>query len=317
MKTLISNNHYIFDTVTLENRRKLFNASGTFKHLRTCPIKSLTYHSENSLVIRDEEGGWCLGDWCPLVEPMEIPIPYVNSCFFMKILEMLIELAPVAGHCEHIEEYRMLRDSIGQAIRQNYFDPETGHYARNIQGADAYALWVGLAGSEAAAKLARHYNELGHFDTGFLCTDVLAEVLCRYGHIDTLLKLLESEDMGSYLYMKRHGATTIWENWGRGNSEDHPMIGASVRQLFSSILGIGQSERSAGFAELRIAPQIPQDLPWASGRIRIPAGELAVTWKKDTDHVNFHIELPENTSARFIYGGQECILSQPVSDLTF
>ena len=280
-------------------------------------VEYLKSHSENSLVVREEEGGWCLGDWCPLVEPMEIPIPYVNSCFFMKILEMLIELAPVAGHCEHIEEYRMLRDSIGQAIRQNYFDPETGHYARNIQGADAYALWVGLAGSETAAKLARHYDELGHFDTGFLCTDVLAEVLCRYGHIDTLLKLLESEDMGSYLYMKRHGATTIWENWGRGNSEDHPMFGACVRQLFSSILGIGQSERSAGFAELRIAPQIPQDLPWASGSIRIPAGEVAVTWKKDTDHVNFHIELPENTSARFIYGGQECILSQPVSDLTF
>ena len=279
-------------------------------------VEYLKAHSEDGLVVREEEGGWCLGDWCPLTEPMEIPIPYVNSCFFMKILEMLMELAPVAGHCEHIEEYRNLRESIAQAIRQHYFDVETGHYAQNIQGADAYALWVGLSGEETAAQLARHYDDLGYFDTGFLCTDILVEVLCKYGHIDTVLKLLESEDMGSYLYMKRHGATTIWENWGRGNSEDHPMFGACVRQLFSSILGIGQSGDSAGFADLRIAPQIPRNLPWASGSIRIPAGDVAVAWKKNADHISFHVELPENTTATFVYDGNECTLTHPVNDLT-
>lgn len=280
-------------------------------------VEYLKSHSENGLVVREEEGGWCLGDWCPLDEPMEIPIPYVNSCFFMKILEMLVELAPVAGHSEHIGEYEALRQTIGQAIRRDYFDPDAGSFAQNIQGADAYALWVGLAGEETARKLACHYDGLGHFDTGFLCTDVLAEVLCQYGHIDTLLKLLESEDMGSYLYMKRHGATTIWENWGRGNSEDHPMFGACVRQLFSSILGIGQADGSAGFTELRIAPQIPRNLPWASGSIRIPAGEVTVAWKKEENHIHFHIELPENTSARFIYGGIEHPMSPGVNDLTF
>lgn len=280
-------------------------------------VEYLKNHSENHLVVREEERGWCLGDWCPLDEPMEIPIPYVNSCFFMKILEMLAELAPIAGHSEHIEEYNTLRETIAQAIRREYFDPATGRYAGGIQGADAYALWVGLAGKETADRLACYYDELGHFDTGFLCTDVLVEMLCRYGHIDTVLKLLESEDRGSYLYMKRHGATTIWENWGRGNSEDHPMFGACVRQLFSAILGIGQREGSAGFEDLRIAPQIPRDLPWASGSIPIPAGDVAVSWKKDENRVHFHIELPENTSATFVYGGSEHHLTQAVNDLTF
>ena len=278
-------------------------------------VEYLKNHSESGLVVREEEGGWCLGDWCPLDEPMEIPIPYVNSCFFMKSLEMLAELAPVAGHSEHTEEYLALRQTIGQAIRRDYFNPETGHYANNLQGADAYALWVGLAGEETAAKLARQYAELGHFDTGFLCTDILVEGLCRYGHIDTVLKLLESEDRGSYLYMKRHGATTIWENWGRGNSEDHPMFGACVRQLFSSILGIGQGESSAGFADLRIAPQIPADLPWASGSIRIPAGDVAVSWKKEENRIRFHIELPENTAATFICGDHRQTLTDTVTDL--
>lgn len=279
-------------------------------------VEYLKNHSENGLVVREEEGGWCLGDWCPLDEPMEIPIPYVNSCFFMKILEMLTELAPVAGHREHIEEYEALRQVIGQAIRRDYFDPETGSYVGGIQGADAYALWVGLSGEETARKLACRYDALGHFDTGFLCTDILVEVLCRYGHIDTVLKLLESEERGSYLYMKRHGATTIWENWGRGNSEDHPMFGACVRQLFSSILGIGQSETSAGFGDLRIAPQIPKNLPWARGSIRIPGGEAAVAWKKEENRIHFHIEVPEGIPAVFVYGNREYPLTQSVSDFT-
>lgn len=278
-------------------------------------VDYLKNHSENGLVVREEDRGWCLGDWCPLTEPMEIPIPYVNSCFFMKILEMLSALAPVAGHSEHIEEYDALRREIGQAICRDYFDSGSGHYAANIQGADAYALWVGLAGEDTALELARCYDEMGHFDTGFLGTDILVEVLCKYGHIDTVLKLLESEDVGSYLYMKRHGATTIWENWGRGNSEDHPMFGACVRQLFSSILGIGQS--GAGFSDLRIAPLIPKSLPWASGSIRTPAGDAAVAWKKDDGHISFHLELPEGIPAVFVYDGTEYRLTQAVTDLIF
>ena len=297
---------------------KMFGDDGTvaqcYEPMRRW-VDYLKNHSKNSLVVREEERGWCLGDWCPLVEPIEIPIPYVNSCFFMKILEMLSELASVAGHSEHIEEYDALRREIGQAIRRDYFDPETGHYAENVQGADAYALWVGLAGEDTALELARHYDEMGHFDTGFLGTDILVEVLCKYGHIDTVLKLLESEDVGSYLYMKRQGATTIWENWGRGNSEDHPMFGACVRQLFSSILGIGQN--GAGFRDLRIAPLIPQNLPWASGSIRTPAGNVAVAWKKEEDRIHFHLELPKGIPAVFVYGNTEYLLTQAVTDLVF
>ena len=278
-------------------------------------VAYLKAHSENGLIVREEEGGWCLGDWCPLVEPVQIPTAYVNSCFFIKILEMMAEIAPVVGHGEHMAEYNELRQSIARAIRRDYFDPETGRYLDNVQGADAYALWVGLAGADTAAEMAQRYDALGHFDTGFLCTDILMEMLCQYGHIDTALKLLESEDMGSYLYMKRHGATTIWENWSHGSSDDHPMFGACARQLFSSILGIGQPAGSAGYRELRIAPRIPTNLPWASGSLRIPAGEVSVAWRKEADQIHFRITLPRDTAAVFAYGGSEYSLTQQNTDL--
>lgn len=278
-------------------------------------IEYLKAHSENGLIVREEEGGWCLGDWCTLVEPVQIPTAYVNSCFFLKILEMLTEIAPVVGHSEHIPEYVELRESITQAIRRDYFNPETGCYLNNLQGADAYALWVGLAGEDTARNMAQRYDELGHFDTGFLGTDILMEMLCKFGHIDTALKLLESEELGSYLYMKRQGATTIWENWGHGSSDDHPMFGACVRQLFSSILGIDQKASSVGYQELRIAPQIPAALRWVNGSMQLPAGKVSVNWKKDISQIHFYITVPQN--AVFVYGDKELSLTPGTAELTF
>jgi alpha-L-rhamnosidase len=117
--------------------------------------------------------------------------------------------------------------------------------------------------------------------------------------------------------MKRCGATTIWENWGRGNSENHPMFGACVRQLFSSILGIGQEDGTAGYRQLRIAPQIPKDLPRASGSLRLPAGETAVAWKKEADKIHFHISIPQNITATFVYGGNEYPLTETDNNFTF
>jgi alpha-L-rhamnosidase len=280
-------------------------------------VDYLKAHSEKGLVVREEERGWCLGDWCPLEEPILLPEAYVNSCYFIKILQMLENIAPVVNRSEDAAEYAALRESIAASIRRDYFDPETGTYLNNIQGADAYALWAGLAGSDTARDMALRYDKLGHFDTGFLGTDILMEMLCKYGHIDTALKLLESEEPGSYLYMKRCGATTIWENWGRGNSENHPMFGACVRQLFSSILGIGQEDGAAGYRQLRIAPQIPKDLPRASGSLRLPAGETAVAWKKEAGKIHFHISIPQNITATFVYGGNEYPLTETDNNFTF
>ena len=39
-------------------------------------------HSEKGLVVREEEGGWCLGDWCfPASEEKEqLPEAFINTC---------------------------------------------------------------------------------------------------------------------------------------------------------------------------------------------------------------------------------------------
>ena len=272
-------------------------------------VEYLKAHSENGLIVREEEGGWCLGDWCYLVSPDQLPEPYINSCFFLKILEMLSEIATAIGHTEDIAEYDALRHTIEDAIRRDYYNAETDCYLGNQGGVDAYALWVGMTGEKTAAEMAARYDALGHFDTGFLGTDILVEMLCKYNHIDTVLKLLESEELGSYLYMKRGGATTIWENWNHGASDNHPMFGACVRQLFSSILGIKQPDTSVGYQVLRIAPQIPKALPWAEGSLTLPCGKVSVRWEKQADEILFRICIPQGVPATFCFSGKELPLA--------
>ena len=46
---------------------------------------------------------------------------------------------------------------------------------------------------------------------GFFGTDILFDVLLRNGKVDLAYALMSGEKMGSYLWMKRQGATTLYE----------------------------------------------------------------------------------------------------------
>ena len=275
-------------------------------------IKYLLSRMDNGLVVREEVKGWCLGDWCTL-EKCEIPEPYVNTYYFIKSLRMLTEIAHILGKDEDIAYFAELDQKSCEAMIANYRG-EDGHFCGGIQGSDAYAVDIELDGAEQAAQmaadLAEKYDTMGYFDTGFLCTGILADVLFRYGHADTMFRLWESEKPGSFLYMKRRGATTIWEHWtDEKNSHNHPMFGGCSSHLFSSILGITQEQDSVGFEKLVIAPQVPQKLQKASGSVVIAAGEVSVAFEQVGSRVIFDIVLPEGKTAAFKFGAVELKLN--------
>ena len=255
-------------------------------------ISYLLSHSESGLVTSEDKDGWCLGDWASL-EKMEIPEPYVNSCYFVKNLLLLEEMANLIGKGDDIPYYQSLRKSTEKAIVDTYYNAQSGHFADGIQGADAFAVWCGLAGKETAQKLAERYSELQYFDTGFLCTDILCEVLCDYGYTDVFLSLLESEKLGSFLYMKRHGATTIWEYFIGKCSHNHPMFGACTRQLFKSVLGIRQREGTAGYCDVIINPVKTTRALKVSGSIDTPNGTISVSLDTTTEKPIVKVNAPD------------------------
>ena len=255
-------------------------------------ISYLLSHTENGLVTSEDPGGWCLGDWASL-DKMEIPEPYVNSCYFVKNLLLLEEMAALIGKNDDIPYYQELRAIAEKAIVDTYYDAATGHFAGGGQGCDAFAVWCGLAGEETVKMLAQEYTELEYFNTGFICTDILCEVLCNYGYTDVFLSLLKSEKRGTFLYMKRQGATTIWEYFSGMSSNNHPMFGACARQLFQSVLGIRQRKGTAGYTDVIINPVKTTRGLKASGSIVTPNGVIAVSLDTTGEKPIVQVDAPQ------------------------
>lgn len=254
-------------------------------------LEYLDSRSENGLVVREEEGGWCLGDWLTL-EPIRISVPYVNTCCLVKMIRTVEEIARLLGRNSDLPLLAQKRARAEAAIRRTFYDASTAHYDVGDQGADAYAVWCGLEGPDMAERVSQFYNELGHFDTGFVGTDVLLDVLFRFGHADTAIRLLQSREMGSFLYMKDHGATTLWENWNGAESHNHPMFGAGARQLFEGVLGIRQREGTAGWREVTLQPCVPKGHR-VSGSLLTPVGRLSVTVDCTGGKPEMTVEAPE------------------------
>jgi len=259
---------------------------------------------ENQLVTREESGGWCLGDWCTL-EKTVLPEPFVNTYFYIKCLQIMEKIASVLGETEEIGKFSSKAKEFKQALVNTYFSSETGDFCSNVQGANAYGLDIGLGDERTLCNLTAHYKKLGHFDTGFLGTDILLDVLFRNGQKDLAYELLNSRELGSFLYMKDRGATTLWEDWHGRDSHDHPMFGACARQLFTSVLGICQAEDAAGYRNLVICPQIPQKMQYAKGSIETETGTISVFWHKEEDQIHFELQIPEGTAGVFRYGTEE------------
>ena len=247
------------------------------------------------LVVGEEKGGWCLGDWAAL-DRVEIPEAFVNTVLFIRYLDMLQEAAPLVDRQDDALEFGMLQAACRRAVTERYYDADTGSFCEGIQGADAYGLYAGLGDERTLANLVERYDALDHFDTGFIGTDVLMDVVLSHGAVELAYKLLCSEQCGSFLYMKRHGATTLWEHWDGTESHDHPMFGGCVRQLYEGFLGIRQAYGTGGYTDITVNPKLPEKMSYMSGTMPTPRGAIRVCVRRENGTLVKDIRYPENES---------------------
>ncbi len=277
-------------------------------------VSYIKTRSQEGLVVREEAGGWCLGDWASM-GPMQLPDPYVNSCLFVRQLRELTQIAEVMGCPEDAETYQGLAGQVSKALVEHYYQPETGSFCGGVQGADAYALDISLApDGRTLANLVEKYTALDCFDTGFIGTDILIDVLLREGETNLAYTLLTQQEKGGYGWMQRRGATTLYEYPDGRESHCHPMFGAPVRQLFRRFLGIGW--RGIPGREdycLEICPQIPDAANFMKGSVTVPAGKIAVGWRRCTGTapcgIELTVEVPSGVRAELIYRGKKVSLS--------
>lgn len=260
--------------------------------------------SDRGIVEREEEGGWCLGEWHT---PTKVAIPesYVNTYFLIRSLQMIIELMDAVGRDPSRMEQKMT--AVRDAFRSTFYNASENTYCGGVQGANAFALDIGMGNEDMLASMASYYDGLGEFDTGIFGTEIVVRVLFENGYRDVAYKLLASEKENSFSYQRKAAATTLWEGW-KGGSHNHPMFGACTCQLFYAILGIRQKAGSTAFREMVIAPQTPKGLLWAEGSVDLPIGKVFVRWQKEQDDIVFEVCLPEGFSCEFLYGESGRIL---------
>ena len=273
-------------------------------------------HSEKGLVVCEEEGGWCLGDWCfPASEEKEqLPEAFINTFYYLHGLQEMMQISEKMNNKLPIR-FAEREKNVKNAFLDAYFDPETGDFCEGRAAGNAYGLALGLGDERTKKHLVEKYEALERFDTGIFGTSMLLEQLFSIGAGDLAVRLLTNDsEAASFAHMKRNGATTLWERWDGRESHNHPMFGACVRLLFTQILGIrmtpsaqppvvnpaqpdvtappaqalkpldGELQPPAVPAsaqhfsyEIRLSSQ--RQLTWAKGSIQTPDGILSVSWE--------------------------------------
>ena len=257
----------------------------------------LESHSENMLVNSDTPGEWCLGEWCT-PGPVELPAPFVNNYFYVKALEKTIEIAKHIGKDEDVPMLEERLKARKHAIEVAYYNPWDGNYLGMRQGANAFALDIGLGNEKTKQNFINYYDELGYYDTGIFGTDIVTRKLFEYGRADVAVKLLTAGEPHGFGKWQKDGATTFWEYWFNSRSHDHPMFGAVATYLFEYILGIKQTKDSYGFDRITISPAYVDSIDRVKGHITTDKGVISVAYEKVNGKAALYLSLPDGIHAK-------------------
>lgn len=270
-------------------------------------------HCENGLVVREVDGGWCLGDWCvPDIDQKEFTPAFVNTCLLVKFYEYLDELEKALG----VETDRSeIVNYHKYAIKSAYYNEQFSTCFGGKYGADAFILDIGLGDEKTLSNTVEKYDKLGYFDTGIFGMDILLRVLFERGYASTAAKLLASRaKKHSFGYMMDSGATTLWEELDGRDSHSHPMFGGCVRLLMQYFLGIRCTK--AGWEKFVVAPYVTDITGDVSGYITTPKGKVSVDICREENGTHFTVEVFDGADAQFIFGDFTAKLNSGKNEFT-
>jgi alpha-L-rhamnosidase len=102
------------------------------------------------------------------------------------------------------------------------------------------------------------------------------------------------------------GATTLWEDWGDGESRNHIMFGDISAWFYETLGGINVDQKQPAFKHIIIRPRPVGDLTWAVARHESPYGTIACQWRREGKGLTVNVTIPANTTAEvYVPAGAE------------
>ena len=197
----------------------------------------------------------------------------------------------------------------------HYYNSETGDFAENIQGANAFAVDLGLGDERTLDHIVERYRSYGMYDTGIFGTDIVTRVLFETGYDREAFQLLTSKGKYSFYNWMISGSTTLPEYWTFRRSQNHPMFGAVVKYLFIYLLGI--VNEGVAYDKVLIEPRFVEGLNQAEGYLTTVKGMISVKYEKTHEKMSVTMEIPKKVCARFRYQGKEQLLTAGVNEIVF
>lgn len=256
--------------------------------------------------------GQSYGEWA---EPNDVmafqwydfaaPHPEESTAYTYFTLKRVLEVAEILGKApdKQLARIREYSEGAGRAYRElvtkEKFSLDTDRQAKLVR-----PLYMGLLDEEQQAfaekRLVRALDNYGwRVGTGFLSTPLILNVLQK---LDTeyAYRLLENEEMPGWLFMPKHGATTIWESWEGNLTKDkgiaslnHYSKGAVCEWLMSEMCGI----RVDGENKFTIAPKPGGSLTYARAAYKSVYGKVSCGWKRSGERYVYAVTIPSNCTA--------------------
>ncbi|MER6498056.1 family 78 glycoside hydrolase catalytic domain [Streptomyces sp. NPDC001455] len=257
-------------------------------------------------------------DW--LAPGAPTPRDVVATAYFAHSARLTARAAGVLGREEVAARHHRLADAVRATFMERFVtvahSPGGGRPTVRVAGDTQTGCLLALAFDlvppdlvdGVADRLAELVEAAGPaLLTGFLGVALAAPVLDAHGRADLAHALLLRDEVPSWRFPLRHGATTVWERWDGWtpdagfrspsmNSFNHYALGSIGEWLYRGVAGLDQTPDSTGYRHLRIRPR-PGPLRQARARHESVRGTIEVGWERDGGRISLCVLVPPGSTA--------------------
>ena len=216
------------------------------------------------------------------------------------------ELEAKLGSSAYAAFYNQQADLLKKSIQNNYWNESRGLYADTedkevySQHTNSLAILARLVSGQKAADLGNKLLQ----DT----TMSQATIYFKYYLHQALIKSGRGDDYMNWLSIWKKSLDwgfTTWpeiSDFAHNRSDCHAWGASPNIEFYRTVLGIDSD--APGFARVKIEPHLGA-LTNVSGEIPHPNGKIAVQYKLNHKHWEIQVMMPENTSGRLVWKGQQ------------
>ena len=265
-------------------------------------------------------------DWCVPPERLELihsqdparqtDVTLISTAYIIRTLQLMEQWGcekelwqPVREQMTEVFNKQFLTIKRGTSPRPGHvLYPDSIYYGNNTVTANVLPLALGIVPDDCKEDVVKQIVEnicvqnKGHVSCGVIGISWLLRGLSDNGFSDVAYLLATQRTYPSWGYMTEQGATTIWELWNgdkanpKMNSGNHVMLLGDLLTWCYQYLGGIRSTDAYKHIVLKPAFDI-QDCEWANVSFDSPYGSITSHWKKNLQHLDWHVVIPCNTTA--------------------